>query len=121
MTEVFKNWADVYFDKQEGHCDNLVPRDKAYKDFEEKSGQHKWTMNKFTRALKAWSRYTDYVQILNPKEFHNTSGRIIRKEGNEATEMIYIQTKEISAELKNEAIMSNADSIGEMREGDKPF
>ena len=52
MTEAFKNWADVYFDAKEGMCDKLIERDIAFKDFAEKSGQHKWTTNKFTRALK---------------------------------------------------------------------
>lgn len=117
MTEPFKNWADVYFDAKQGMCDKLIERDIAYKDFEEKSGQHKWTTNKFTKALKAWSKYTDYVLELNPPEFRNSSGRIIRKVGSAAAEMIYIKTKEISAELIAEAAIAK-DETGEE---DKPF
>jgi len=103
MTEVFKGWADVYFDANQGYCDKLIIRDDAFKDFSEKSGQHKWTMNKFTRALKAWSRYTEYVVALNPEAMRNSSGRIIRKIGGEAAEMIYVQTKELTAEMIAEA------------------
>jgi hypothetical protein len=98
MTEVFKTWADVYFDATQGYCDQLIVRDTAFRDFSEKSGQHKWTTNKFTRALKAWARYTDYVIALNPEGFRNSSGRIIRKISGEVAEMVYVQTKEISQE-----------------------
>ena len=105
MTEAFKNWADVYFDAKEGMCDKLVERDIAFKDFAEKSGQHKWTTNKFTKALKAWSKYTDFVESFNPTQFRNSSGRIIRKVGSSAAEMIYVQTKELSAEQLAEAVL----------------
>lgn len=117
MTEAFKNWADVYFDAKEGMCDRLIERDIAFKDFAEKSGQHKWTTNKFTKAIRAWSRYTDYVEMFNPPEFRNSSGRIIRKINDRAAEMIYIQTRELSAEQIAEAAKAGA----EVKEDDKPF
>lgn len=117
MTEPFKNWADVYFDAKEGVCDQLVERDVAFKDFAEKSGQHKWTTNKFTKALKAWARYTDYVDKLNPAEFHNNEKRIIRKVEGKASEMIYIQTRELSADLIAEAALM----VTDIKEEDKPF
>jgi hypothetical protein len=117
MTEAFKNWADVYFDATQGMCDKLIERDVAFKDFAEKSGQHKWTTNKFTKALKAWSKYTDYVEKFNPDQFRNSSGRIIRKVGSAAAEMIYIQTRELSAEQIAAAVMEG----NEMPEDDKPF
>ncbi|HNX37500.1 MAG TPA: hypothetical protein PL124_05460 [Candidatus Cloacimonadota bacterium] len=117
MGEAFKNWADVYFDMKEGNCDRLIERDKAFKDFEEKSGQHKWTTNKFTKALKAWCRYTEYVEKFNPDQFRNSSGRIIRKVNNEAAEMIFVQTRAISAELLIEASSQEA----EVDEETKPF
>jgi hypothetical protein len=117
MTEAFKNWADVYFDAREGMCDLLIERDVAFKDFTEKSGQHKWTTNKFTKALKAWSRYTDYVESFNPTQFRNSSGRIIRKVGSSAAEMIFVQTKELSAEQIVEAAMAGE----EVNEDSKPF
>lgn len=111
MTEVFKTWADVYFDAHQGYCDKLIARDDAFKDFSEKSGQHKWTTNKFTRALKAWARYTEFVICLNPEAFRNSSGRIIRKIGGEAAEMIYVQTKEeiTAADLADAALVGEND------------
>ena len=93
MTEPFKNWADVYFDITEGNCNKLVERDIAMRDFESKSGQHKWTTNKFTKAIKAWCKYTDYVEILNPSSLENSAGRITRQGTGGVSEMIYIQTR----------------------------
>ena len=117
MTEPFKNWADVYFDKNDGNCDTLLDRDTAFQNFSAKSGQHKWTTNKFTKALKAWAKYTDYVDQLNPSEFRNSSGRIIRKVNGESAEMIFIQTREISAETIAEAAMM----VNDLEDKDKPF
>jgi hypothetical protein len=117
MTEAFKSWADVYFDQNRGNCDKLIERDAAFKDFEAKSGQHKWKTNKFTKALKAWCKYTDYVSKLNPEELRNSAGRIIRKVNNAAAEMIYVQTKELSAEQIAEAQKEGA----EVAEEDRPF
>lgn len=117
MGEAFKNWADVYFDAKEGNCDKLLQRDLAFKDFAEKSGQHKWTTNKFTKALKAWCRYTEYVSMLNPPQFRNSSGRIIRKLDGEAAEMIFVQTRDLSADQLAEA----AQQVEDLPEDDKPF
>jgi hypothetical protein len=92
MGEAFENWADVYFSAGNGNTDALISKEYAMKDFIESSNQHKWTTNKFTRSLKAWCRYNDY--IFNPDAFKNTSGRIVRKIENKATDMIYIQTNQ---------------------------
>ena len=116
--EAFKAWADVYFDDKLGMCNRLVERTVAFKNFEEKSGQHKWTTNKFTSALKAWCKYAEHVEILNPQELRNGSDRIIRKIDGNAAEMIYVKTKvEISADLITEAALIG----GELIEEDRPF
>jgi len=94
MTEAFKSWADVYFDSKVGQCNQTIDKSIAFKDFAESSGQHKWTTQKFTKALKAWCRYTDYVEKFNPKEeWTSDDGRIIKWNNNKATEMIYVKTK----------------------------
>jgi hypothetical protein len=94
MGDVFKDWADVYFDEKTGVVNDFVSRRAAFTDFAATSGQNKWTTNKFSKALMAWANYTPYVITLNPKEFRNTAGRIVRSENNVATEMIYVQTKD---------------------------
>ena len=119
MTEIFKSWADVYFANSSKNCNNLIIRDVAFDNFIASTKQHKWIVNKFTRALKAWCKYTDYVETLNPKQFQNSAGRIIREPDGETKEMIYVQTKEISPS----ALIENAgdNNVYEVKEEDKPF
>lgn len=99
MTEAFKNWADVFFDPEGAHCNTLVTKDDAFKDFKDKTSLHKWTTNKFTKALKAWAKYTEWVMELDPNQFKNSQGRIIRKKDGEVAEMIYVQTRAIDPSL----------------------
>lgn len=92
MGPIFENWASVYFSAENEKIDKLVSRDDALNDYINSSKQHRWTTQKFSRALKAWCRYNNY--ILNPEAFRNNQGRIIRKIDTKACEMIYIQTTE---------------------------
>jgi hypothetical protein len=94
MTDVFFDWAQVYFSQGSENCDNCISRDKALLDFSNSTRQQKWTMNKFSKAIKAFCNLSDYVICLNPVEYQNTQGRIIRKVENKSTEMLYVQTKE---------------------------
>lgn len=93
MTEAFREWADVYFSENSGNIDRLISKSDATKNFMEKTNQKKWTTQRFTKSLKAWARYTDWIIALDPEQFRNSQGRIIRKFNGEATEMIYVQTK----------------------------
>lgn len=93
MGDTFKNWADVYFDEKEGKINELISRTEALNDFKNTTGQNKWTTNKFSKALSAWAKFTDYIIKLNPVELRNSNGRIIRSINGSSTEMIYMQTK----------------------------
>ena len=93
MTDIFFEWASVYFNEESENCDLCISREQALQDFMKSTGQGKWTMNKFSKAIKAFAKYTDYVICLNPDELKNSSGRIVRKVNNKSTEMIYLQTK----------------------------
>lgn len=104
MTDIFFDWAQVYFSPESENCNTLKPKTEALKAFGDDTKNMKWTMNKFSKALKAYCRYADYIIDLNPKELCNTSGRIIRKIDNKATEMIFIQTKEINYAAIDEPI-----------------
>lgn len=77
-----------------------------------KRPRHKRTTNKFTKALKAFCVYNNYV--FNPKALQNSQGRIVRKDkDNVAKDMIYIQTKPIDpVELADK---------GSITEEEKPF
>lgn len=115
MGEGFKDWADLYFSAADGladHVDTLVSKDKAFEDFKIKTGSYKWTKNRFTRSLKAWCKFTHYVWALDPEQFKNAQKRIQRREDGVVVDMIYVQTKELSA----------ADYIdADLKEEDKPF
>jgi len=91
MTDSFKKWADVYFSPENNKLDRLLPRKDAFENFKEETKMTKWTINRFTRAMKAWCRYYEYD--IDPSQLHNSQGRIIRKIEGMATEMLYIQTK----------------------------
>jgi hypothetical protein len=91
MGETFKDWAEVYFAPDGDNADKLTPRDEALDDFVKKTNSNKWTTNKFSKALKSFCRYYGYD--LNPNNFLNAQGRIIRKIKGKATDMIYVQTK----------------------------
>lgn len=91
MTDGFKNWADVYFSPEGDHLDNLIPKTEAFEDYGSMT-KSKFSMNRFTKSLKAWCRYNKY--ILDPEGFYNSQGRIIKFHNNKATEMIYIQTRD---------------------------
>lgn len=105
MGEMFENWADVYFSTESGRLDDLIPKEPAFKDYIDTYNQHKWTMNKFTRSLKAWCRFHNY--IIDPIGLRNKAGRIIRKRDGKACEMIYIQTQ---LTIKKEAYASETET-----------
>tara|TARA_R110002020_G_C16314529_1_gene774162 strand:- start:19 stop:2940 length:2922 start_codon:yes stop_codon:yes gene_type:complete len=94
MGEAFHSWADVYFSEESGFLDTLVVRNDAFEDFK-RNTRAGWTSQKFSKALHAWARY--YHWELDPDEFKNGQGRIIRKVEKDgrsiSAEMIYIRTK----------------------------
>lgn len=101
MGQNFHAWADVFFAEESGNLDKLIERHVAFKNFVDENKMGHWTPQKFSRAIKAWCRYRNY--ILNPKELQNKDGRIVRKVnstdkngaslGMKSAEMIYIQSQ----------------------------
>ncbi|GAB2994095.1 hypothetical protein GCM10027284_09140 [Cyclobacterium sediminis] len=90
MGPAFHEWGDTYLADR---LNEFVTKKYAFEDYIKTSGS-KWTSQKFTKALRAWVRYYGYE--LDPEEFHNASGRIIRKIDVNGTptsmEMIYISS-----------------------------
>jgi hypothetical protein len=106
MGDVFHNWAIVYFSPESDHVDCMIPKEKALKAFVETANVKNWTTQRFTTAIKAFcKRHADYIKRLDPAEFKNNQGRIIRKVEGTSYEMIYVQTKnEIDASHIRQAI-----------------
>jgi hypothetical protein len=97
MGENFLEWADVYFSEESGRLNQFVPRPAAFEDFKITTNSRLWSAQKFFKSIQAWCRFYSYT--LDPKEYRNSKGRIIRKHENEhgktvTTEMIYIRTTE---------------------------
>lgn len=104
----FQDWANAFFSEQGDKIDRLLVREVAFKDFTH-NVPGKWTPQSFMDKLKAFCKLNSYV--LNPKQFQDKKGKIIRKveqkyydqKSNTWTdvgaakitkEMIYIQTKD---------------------------
>ena len=94
MGDNFKEWAEVYFDKESDKLDKLLIRTHVFEKFKQDTGSNKWSMRKFNEALTAFVKYTDYIIELNPTELKNTSGRIQRRTGGDVVECIYLRTKD---------------------------
>jgi hypothetical protein len=102
MGDAFKNWADIYFFKDKNNekensdkIDCLTSKEEAYKDFINTTGLKGWSTIKFSKAIKAWAEYTDYVIALNPDHMQNSSGRIMKYIDGKTVEMLYVQTEEM--------------------------
>ena len=106
MGNNFEDWAQVYFDPDGEHVNTFVVRDEAFTDFKNFSQQKNWTMQRFTKALKAFCVLCPYVEQLNPEEFLNNQGRIVRKDKDgKSADMIYLKT--IAAPVKTEEELNN--------------
>lgn len=91
MTQPFKDWGDAYFDIDGGNVDLMIAKDEALNDFMQKTNTKGWTTNKFTKALRAFTRFYGYEY--NPKAFQNNQRRISKKVDGTTKDMIYIKTK----------------------------
>ncbi|RVU01110.1 hypothetical protein EOD41_10880 [Mucilaginibacter limnophilus] len=103
------DWALVYFSEESGRLDTFFVREVAYTDYIRYNGS-KVSAQNFLGKMKAFCRYYGYV--LNPKEFQDKKGKIIKKVEvktynskteaweavpgvpKEAKEVFYIQTKD---------------------------
>lgn len=46
-------------------------------------------MQRFTKALKGFANLCPYIEVLNPEELLNASGRLLRKVEGQTKEMIF--------------------------------
>lgn len=94
----FEDWANGYFSEESGRLDTFLVRDKAFTDYKIQSGSSKLTMQGFTKKLRSFVELCPWIEELNPKDYQNSSGRIIRREENappgaNPVEMIYLKRK----------------------------
>lgn len=101
MGESFLEWAEVFFHEDNNSLDQFVVKQDAFEDYK-KYAKVTWQMQRFTKAMKAFCELKGY--LLDPDEFKNTEGRIIRRSQrpdntNRAMEMIFIKTKKDVPEI----------------------
>ncbi len=112
MGNAFLEWASVYFDQAGMNANQFVVRRSAFEDFLQYSKLKTWSMQRFSRALKAFCRFSHYT--LNPEELCNSDNRIIRKIDGETKEMIFVKTKAFDPVILSEL-------NGKLNEDEKPF
>lgn len=117
MGENFEEWANIYFANIEGndHLDHLLVREDVFADYRQFANVNKMTMQRFTKSLRGFVALNDYIVELNPQEYCNTAGRIVRKnkEG-KSSDMIYIRTTlEAQKERKYISIIDNEEFTAE--------
>jgi len=96
MGDDFLEWATIYFSKDSGNRDRLIPRSLIYEDFKTTTGIYQWKAQRFSKCMKAFAQYEKEILSLNPDELCNDGGRIVKRiSGKESpVECFYIQTKE---------------------------
>ncbi len=88
----FEDWAYQYFSEEGEHLDTLLVRSVVMEDFRRFANLPKCTMQRFTKDLKGFAALCPYVDMINPPEMLNTSGRLMRKVDGETQEMIFVRT-----------------------------
>lgn len=88
----FEDWAYSYFAEDGEHVNTMIVREDAMRAFMMYTSVKNCTMQKFSKALNAFSVLCPYIQALNPPSMTNSAGRIQRKVDGETKDMIYLQT-----------------------------
>lgn len=106
MGSNFEEWAYFFFAEDGDNLDTFIVRREAYENFinEAKVNAKLYSMNRFTKALKAFSDICPYVAELNPKEFQNSQRRISRRINDKTEDMIYLRS--VNAQ-KNQTDLNN--------------
>ena len=124
MTDKFKDWAEAYFCDETGRLDSFVVREDAFFDYKKYSGQNTISMQSFTKKLRAFVLLCPWIDEMNPKEFQNGGGRIIRKPdgapaGSNPKEMIYMKKR--TNQQQTTASEPQEQDVWVQEYGDAPF
>lgn len=143
MSGNFEQWAEAYFHPLcVEHLDKVIPVIEALEDFRKSSGLKDMTSNSFTRKLRAFARYCNYIEEMNPYDLCTTkpdkgkqNGRILKRlkdpsgcSYGSAVDHFYMKTnKQVYLPLKKEyeAQEKHLDDAGllpaDAEDSDQPF
>lgn len=107
MGDPFRNWASVYFDKENNNLDTHISRANAYEDYRKSGG--KKNANSFKKSIKAFCKFNNYV--FNPVDEGVKNGRIIRSIDGKTEECFYIKTTISSNAIVSEQTESTEDDL----------
>ncbi|MDE5784999.1 MAG: hypothetical protein K2H98_00545, partial [Duncaniella sp.] len=106
MSDNFRDWAEGYFAEDSDRLDTLIVREEAFKAYTEFSRAYKTTMQRFSTQLNGFCYTCEWIAELNPKEFHNSNGRIMKRvevdpitHKKELKQMIYIRSRKAADAL----------------------
>lgn len=122
MNDCFRDWAEQYFSEDGDNLDRFLIRQDVAEDFRHYANLPKSTMQTFSRALSAFCTLSEHIDTLNPEEFCNGAGRIIRRikspDGlsTKSAEMIYVRSAKAAAEQENTNRLTS-----EAADVDEPF
>jgi hypothetical protein len=90
MGDSFKNWADVYFNKESNRLDCRVNKGDAFDSCKKETNNMKLSAQGFKTHLKTFCEYYGY--LFNPTNECTQDDKIIINNEGKTTEMIFIKT-----------------------------
>lgn len=117
----FEDWANTYFAEDGENLNRFLSREEAFDAYKKFSGLNKCSMQKFTKALKGFAKLCPYIDELNPDEYQNSSGRIIRKVNGVSVEMIFLKTADKHPTTETNNVSQQALFIPEEATDEAPF
>lgn len=114
----FEDWAYQYFSEDGENLDKNISREEALENFRKFANLPRITMQRFTKALKAFAELCPYIYCLNPPEILNSAGRNMQKVENKTIEMIHLRTVTQQKMIDDGAALQKA---VERKETEVPF
>ncbi|GHB63931.1 hypothetical protein [Persicitalea jodogahamensis] len=87
----FFEWAELYFDPESGRLNVFVSKADAKQEYMDSEKIRDLSTQKFSDYLRKYADYHGYE--LNPEEYQNGQGRIIREHDGKRQELIYFKTR----------------------------
>lgn len=90
----FFEWAESYLAEDSGRLNVFLSKDQLRKTYMADENLKDLTMQKFTGYLKKYAEYHGYM--LNPEEFRNGQGRIMRDFEGKKQELVFFRTRHLA-------------------------
>lgn len=94
MGENLEVWANTFFMEGGDNLDTYLPKREVYESFirESKVNPEYYTMNRFTRGVRAFCELSDYIAAYNPNDLTGPNGRLQRRVGGQVCDVMYIRS-----------------------------